>query len=206
MPIRRSDYHTKAEQGRGLQALALVGAAALLVVALAACASETPAPTPSPPPPPTARPTTTPRPLPTTAPEPTVETPYDFMSVSPLSGKPQESPEATFELYLRDSISQTERLQQKRVALRLRYEVPNVTTQDLPGLVIGVKLMEDRSTYTLPTENTAVYMGDFDVQVTFADQSTGMRYCAWTVNLERVRGTWYVINPSELPLFSVCLA
>lgn len=205
MPVRRRDHDTKARRGRGLPAGGLIVAAALLTIALSACVAATPPPTPSTQPP-TASPTDTPRLLPTDAPEPTPEPAYDFMTSSPIRGQPLDSPEATYELYLRDAIRQTEQIQQKRLTLRLRYEAPGVTTPDLGGLVVSVRLLEDRSTFTMPNDNTAIFSGDFDLLVTFADQSTAMRYCTWMVTLERTRnGTWYVINPSELPLFSVCI-
>jgi hypothetical protein len=179
---------------------------------LAACSSATPQPEPpspavdppteEPSPAPVVEPTPVPTEGPTPVPEPTVE--FSYMNISVLEGSPQDTAEGTFELYLRDAIHMTERRQQERLELRSHYEDPSILEQDFGGMVVEVNLIEDRSTVRNASETNAIVDGDFDVQVTFADDETDFRVCAWEVNLELLDGTWYVINPTELPIFSVC--
>lgn len=189
----------------GRPAARLVALAALCAL-LSACGSvafqSAPSPSPEPSEPPTEVPVE-----PTTVPATPVPTPaYDFLASSPLVGSPQDTPEGTFELYLRDAISQAVQLQHKRADIRIHYDDPEILEQDLGGLVVDVDLIEDRSTFTYATDAdiSATYEVDVDILLTYGDGSTRPSQCNWTATLEKIDETWYVINPSDLPIFVNC--
>jgi hypothetical protein len=185
---------------------------AALMLVLAACSGGTPAgetpngeggatetsagePTPV-----EAVPTVTPAPFPTPEPEPE----YDYTRVSSLTGSPQDTPEGTFELYIRDAIAQQVTLQRERIDMRVRYQEPEIVERDVGGLVVDVTLIEDRSRMSELSDTRVVFDVDMDVLVTYASGETEQGICGWPVNLEQHEGLWYVINPSELALFVNC--
>lgn len=145
-------------------------------------------------------PTVTPAPFPTPEPEPE----YDYSRVSSLIGSPQDTPEGTFELYLRDAIAQQVTLQREKIDMRVRYQDPEIVEQDMGGLVTDITLIEDRSRMTELSDTRVVFDVDMDVQVTYASGETEQGVCGWPVNLEQYEGLWYVVNPSELALFVNC--
>jgi len=148
----------------------------------------------------------TPTAEPTPIPSPTPTPVYDYLTVSSLAGAPQDTPEGTFELYLRDSIAQQAALQRQKVSMRAHYQDPEILKQDLGGLVVDIKLIEDRSKAVELSENSVLYNADIDIEVTFADQETRLQRCNFPVNLEKVGQLWYVVKPKELLVFEVCVS
>jgi hypothetical protein len=145
-------------------------------------------------------PTVTPAPFPTLEPEQE----YENSQISSLTGLPQDTPEGTFELYLRDAIAQQVTLQRERIDMRVRYQEPEILEQDMGGLVTDVVLIEDRSRMNQLTDTRVVFDVDMDILVTYASGEEEQGLCRWPVNLEEYEGLWYVVNPSELALFVNC--
>ena len=187
---------------------AWMAGAAFLVVLFSACAGEpaqtaapTEEPTATPPPTPTQTeipPTPTPVPTPTPIPTP------DYEDLSSLASFAVDSPEGTFELYLRDSIAQQISLQREKIDIRIRYQNPSTLLQDAGGLIINVELIQDRSKRTILRESSATFEVDIDIRITFANLDTNSQTCTFTVNLEKVGELWYVVSPREFPLFFSC--
>ena len=148
--------------------------------------------------------TPTNNPTPTVESTPTSEPTPDYTDLSSLESAAQDTPEGTFELYLRDAIAQQVSLQREKLDLRLRYQEPTTLVQDLGGLVLNVELIEDRSKISVLRETSATYEVDIDVRITFADLDTSTQTCMWTLNLEKAGDYWYVVNPKELLLFVNC--
>ena len=205
MPFRR---RTRNRVSLSFQTMTFILASAGLLALMTACGSlatgsdSPPEAAPAEPSDATATPA---EPAPATAtPEPTVV--FDFQASSALVGSPQDTPEGTFELYLRDAINQAVRLQHERLDIRIHYEDPEILAQDLGGLVVDVDLIEDRSVFDYATEAevSVIYEVDIDILITYGDEETNRSQCDWTANLEKIDEVWYVINPSELPLFVNC--
>jgi len=115
-----------------------------------------------------------------------------------------DSPEATWGNYVRDMIAELNQAQASKISLLERYEAPSITQQNLGGLVKEVKLVADRSEVDVKKEGVAVVAGDFDVQLTFANGDADTRTCTMTVEIDEFDGTWYVLSPQPLAVFSVC--
>ena len=140
MPFRR---RTRNRVSLSFQTMTFILASAGLLALMTACGSlatgsdSPPEAAPAEPSDATATPA---EPAPATAtPEPTVV--FDFQASSALVGSPQDTPEGTFELYLRDAINQAVRLQHERLDIRIHYEDPEILAQDLGGLVVDVDLL-----------------------------------------------------------------
>lgn len=199
--------------------LLIVCLALFLLVALAACGPTATPTTPEP----TAIPTVTPTEEPTVeaedTPDPTESDPgipedfstFDYHNLSVLESFASLTPHGTFELYLRDAISQQISLQRQKIDMRARYQQPEVMLQDLGGLIINIELVEDRSELvalrpTVDNPTSAEYNAEIDIRITYADLDTSSQTCAWVVNLQRgINGKWYIVNPRELLIFVDCV-
>lgn len=120
-------------------------------------------------------------------------------------------PEDTFTRYIRDSIAAQVALQQSKIAIRERYQNPDVTEQDLGGIVTEIAILEDRTTFTLPKQDLSNAHVEFDIRLTYADGDTETRTCRYEVNMQQGANTngasvWYVINPDAFPVFNSCSA
>lgn len=133
-----------------------------------------------------------------------------FIGTQPVS-QAASAPEATFQRYIRDSIAAQVALQQAKIAMRERYQDPNITEQDLGGIVTDISVLEDRTTFTLPREDVSNAKVDFDIRLTYADGDSETRTCLYEVHLQQAVNTqgdavWYVINPDAFPVFLSCSA
>lgn len=117
----------------------------------------------------------------------------------------EDTPEKTWENYLRDIIAEQVKDRQSKIELIQRYENPDLTTQNLGGLVQNIGLLTDRTEFSI-TGGSATARADFDVRLTFANGDSDTRTCTFNVSLEfdDEDGVWYVINPQPLAVFSQC--
>ncbi|MBN1310044.1 MAG: hypothetical protein JXB30_01405 [Anaerolineae bacterium] len=115
-----------------------------------------------------------------------------------------DTPEGTWGNYLRDMIAELNQAQASKINLLERYEAPSITEQNLGGLVREVSLVSDRSEVDVKKEGVAVVAGDFDVRLTFANGDADTRTCKLTIEIDEFDGTWYVLSPQPLAVFSVC--
>lgn len=119
----------------------------------------------------------------------------------------QDSPEATWEGYLRDMIAFQNERNDARLTLVRRYQNPEHTAQNVGGTVEEVVLIEDRSVFDKNSAGTAASsLVDFDVRVTFLDGDTQTKKCTFTVELQysEADGVWYVISPRGLDTDTLC--
>jgi len=122
-------------------------------------------------------------------------------------GAAGKTPEATWEDYLRDSISFQVARQGDKITLGERYQNPDHLAQNLGGLVRDIQLVQDRTIFSISGQGTiASATTDFDVRVTFADGDSETRTCVYNVQLEldKEDEVWYVINPAALDIFTFC--
>jgi hypothetical protein len=118
-------------------------------------------------------------------------------------------PEETFRRYIRDSIAAQVALQQAKISMRERYQDPDVTVQDLGGIVTDIAVLEDRTSFTLPRTDVSNAHAEFDIRLTYADGDSETRTCRYEVNLHQSANlegqpVWYVINPDAFPVFVSC--
>jgi len=118
----------------------------------------------------------------------------------------QDTPEGTWENYVRDIIAEQVKRQEAKVNLYERYQDPSITVQNTGGLVRDIDLVEDRTIFNIRGGTLASSNTDFDVRITFADGDTETRTCRPTVSMEfdEGAGVWYVVNPEPLAVFAVC--
>ncbi len=168
---------------------------------------------------PTPRPTERPEePEPTPRPTERPEEPEDVVNVVPtplptedvgeeaLSGA-KEDLEETWNNYVRDIIAEQVAERQQKLDLLQRYENPDITAQNLAGLVSDIDLVEDRTEFNVASgSRVATATTDFDVRLTFLNGDTDTRTCQYFVSLEQDQedGLWYVINPAPLQIFASC--
>jgi hypothetical protein len=118
----------------------------------------------------------------------------------------QDTPEGTWENYVRDIIAEQVKRQEAKVNLYERYQDPSITVQNTGGLVGDIDLVEDRTAFNISGGTLASSNTDFDVRITFANGDTDTRTCRFTVSMEfdEEAGVWYVVNPEPLAVFAVC--
>ncbi len=117
----------------------------------------------------------------------------------------KDTPQGTWEGYLRDMIAYQVNDLEARTALYQRYENPDHTAQNMGGRIKDVVLLEDRTEWTVrPT--SAYSLVDFDVRVIYLDGDTETRHCRFEVFLQKDEedGMWYVINPRGLDVQGMC--
>jgi hypothetical protein len=117
----------------------------------------------------------------------------------------KDTPEGTWESYLRDIVAEQVSQRGSLISLYERYQNPDITSQNLGGMVQDVDLVEDRTEFSM-SGNSASAWTDFDVRVAFANGDTDTRTCHFTVAMEfdEEDGVWYVVNPEPLAIFAVC--
>ncbi|HEC24162.1 MAG TPA: hypothetical protein ENI95_14720 [Chloroflexi bacterium] len=117
----------------------------------------------------------------------------------------QDTPEGTWENYLRDMIAEQVSDRQQKLRLLERYQDPDITQQNLGGLVEDIDLVEDRTEFTI-SSGTATADAEFDIRLHYANGDTDTRTCRLNVGMEfdEEDGVWYVLNPAPLQIFSVC--
>ncbi len=155
-------------------------------------------------------PTVPPTPRPSVPEEPPSELPTPLptedVGQQALSGA-KETYQETWNNYLRDMIAEQVADRQQKLALLQRYENPDITAQNLGGLMTDIDLVEDRTTFNLTNNATVASANtDFDVRVTYANGDSDTRTCRMPVALELDPddGLWYVLNPAPLQVFAVC--
>ena len=118
----------------------------------------------------------------------------------------KDTPEATWESYVRDVIAEQVKRQQARINLFERYQDPDITVQNVGGLVQDIDMVEDRTVFNITGGTLASSNVDFDVRLTFANGDTDTRTCRFNVGMEfnDEDGVWYVVNPEPLAIFVVC--
>lgn len=116
-----------------------------------------------------------------------------------------DTPEGTWESYVRDAIAEQVSAQIARINMLERYEDPAITRQNLAGTVTDIDLVEDRTEFNT-NGNTASAQAEFDVKLTFANGDSDTRTCRFAVgmNFSEEDGVWYMANPQALAVFSVC--
>ena len=198
----RRKLHTHSHLARPVRAAGgWILAMAISLLVLGACGGEVLSADASP----TAEPTATAMPSPTVVPTPTAIPTPSYGDILSMPSVAADTPEATFELYLRDAIAQQISIQREKLDMRMRYQAPPTLLQDAGGLVLDIELLENRSRRTILRERDATFEVEIDVRVTFADGDTSTQSCAWTVALEKTDAElWYVVNPRELLLFINC--
>jgi hypothetical protein len=113
----------------------------------------------------------------------------------------------TWDNYLQDAIAEQVLDRQQKIDFLQRYENPNITNQNLKGLVQDVDLVTDRTTFNLTHGDTvASAITDFDVRLTFANGDSDTRTCKQPVEIDKDpdSGKWYILNPGQLQIFAVC--
>jgi hypothetical protein len=139
-----------------------------------------------------------------------IPTPVPGEEVGPaLASQAAAAPEETFQRYIHDSIAAQVALQQAKVNMRQRYQNPDITAQDLGGIVTDISVLDDRTTFTLPQQNVSNAHAEFDIRLTFADGDSETRTCSYQVNMQQGvnsagAAVWYVINPDAFPVFNSC--
>ena len=121
-------------------------------------------------------------------------------------GEAEDTPEASWESYVSDSIAEQVLRQQAKVQFFERYQKPSITAQNLGGLVVDIDLVEDKTAFNITAGVRASANAEFDVRITFGNGDTDTRTCRVPANLEKDEesGLWYVINPEPLAVFLVC--
>lgn len=117
----------------------------------------------------------------------------------------KDTPEGTWESYVRDIIAEQVKQRESLIALRERYQNPDITSQNLAGMVQDIDLVTDRTEWNT-SGGTASANADFDVRITFTNGDTDTRTCRLTVQMEfdEEDNAWYVLNPEPLAVFAVC--
>jgi hypothetical protein len=124
-------------------------------------------------------------------------------------GGAAETYEQTWANYLRDAIAEQVRDRQQKLSLLQRYEDPDITAQNLPGLVKDINLVEggDRTTFEISNNETvASATADFDIELTYANGDEERRTCKPFVRMFKhiEDNKWYVEKPGALEVFAVC--
>lgn len=111
----------------------------------------------------------------------------------------RDTPEGTWEGYLRDMIAFRVAELHNKIRLLERYENPDHTAQNLGGLAQDITLLEDRTSWNI-RGNSASSLVEFDVRVTYANGDTDTRTCEFEVYMEynEEDGVWYVLSPRGL--------
>lgn len=175
-------YHAS-RMGRACRILTLTAAGAAIALLLAACALVTgreegnPLPTPR---------------------------PTEVVGAEQRSAA-KDTPQGTWEGYLRDMIAYQVNALEARLSLYQRYENPDHTAQNVGGRIKDVVLLEDRTEWTVRPDS-AYSLVDFDVRVTYLDGDTETRHCRFEVflQLDKDDSLWYVINPRGLDVQGMC--
>lgn len=117
----------------------------------------------------------------------------------------EDSPEATWENYLRDSIAEQINERSRLITLRERYEDPDITAQNLGGILQNIELVEDRTSWNI-SGNSASSFVEYDVRLTYANGDSETKTCRYNVGLQfnEEDGAWYVLNPGPLQVFANC--
>ena len=117
----------------------------------------------------------------------------------------EDTPEGTWENYLRDIIAEQVADRTSKIELIQRYENPDITEQNLGGLLTNIGLVEDRTEFST-SGGLATAHAEFDIRLTFGNGDTDTRTCTFNVSLEfhEEDGVWYVINPAALAVFTQC--
>ncbi len=136
-------------------------------------------------------------PLPT--PRPTIEVGSQVVSAA------KDTPEGTWDGYLRDQIAYQVAAIDARLTMLQRYENPKHTAQNTGGLFKDVSLLEDRTKWST-SGNSASSLVDYDIRVTFLDGDTETRHCKYEVQLQydETDKVWYVISPGGLDIDALC--
>ena len=132
--------------------------------------------------------------------------PAEDVGEQALSGA-KESFQETWNNYLRDIIAEQVADRQQKLNLLQRYENPDITEQNLGGLLSDIDLVEDRTAFNVINNNTiASGTTEFDVRLIFLNGDADTRTCRYFVSLELNAddGVWYVINPAPLQVFANC--
>jgi hypothetical protein len=117
----------------------------------------------------------------------------------------QDTPEATWDNYVRDIIAEQVAHQKSKLSLDERYQRPDVTEQNLGGIVTDIDLLEDRTEFDA-SDTYATVNAEFDVKLNYANGDSESRTCRFTIGMEYHADseTWYVVNPEALAVFAVC--
>lgn len=117
----------------------------------------------------------------------------------------EDTPEGTWENYVRDIIAEQVARQDSKLSLYERYQKPDITAQNLGGIVTDIDLIEDRTEFD-GSETFVSSNVDFDVRLTYANGDTDTRTCTFPLNMEYDPDTetWFVVNPDALAVFAVC--
>jgi len=119
----------------------------------------------------------------------------------------KDTPEATWNSYLPDSIAEQVKNRRQIIDLLERYENPDVTGQRLESLATNITLVEDRTAWnTNQGAGQANSFVDYDVQVTYANGDTETLTCRYNVaqEFDSEDGVWYILNPAALQVFADC--
>ncbi|MGF1505194.1 MAG: hypothetical protein GYB64_18450 [Chloroflexi bacterium] len=113
------------------------------------------------------------------------------------------SPQATWDNYLRDTIAEQNRIRDLTVGLIQRYEDPELTGQ-ANQLLLNITLGEDRS----EVNNTFVD-ADFDVRVEYLNGDTETLTCTYRKDFRLTENEdgetiYYIVNPAPLAVFALC--
>ncbi len=116
-----------------------------------------------------------------------------------------DSPEGTWENYVRDIIAEQVLRQESKLTMFERYQRPETTAQNLGGIVTDIDLVEDRTSFNT-TPSSASANAEFDIRLTFANGDTDTRTCRFPIALEydQEKEVWFVVNPDALAVFAVC--
>lgn len=126
-----------------------------------------------------------------------------------ISSQAAGTPQETYDRYIVASIAGQVNAQKDKIDMRQRYQDPEITKQDLGGLVTEISILEDRTEVDQPTDNAATAQVDMDIRVQYADGDTESRTCSYTVSMQRSTNedeedVWYVVNPDAFPVFFSC--
>jgi hypothetical protein len=117
----------------------------------------------------------------------------------------KDTPEGTWEGYLRDIVASRVAQMESRIALLERYENPDHTVQNLGGTWQNLALLEDRTEWRINGRMASSFV-DFDVRVTFANGDTDTRRCRFELFMQHDSGdgVWYVLSPRGLDAEFYC--
>ncbi len=128
------------------------------------------------------------------------------------SSQAAATPEETWSRYLADSFGALVAQQSQKLELRRRYQNPELTKEDVGGLLAEIKILEDRTTIKKVTDKStnATANVDTDVRVVWVDGDQESFTCKYAVTLQLAENedgdpVWYIINPDSFPLFVSCV-
>jgi hypothetical protein len=119
----------------------------------------------------------------------------------------KDTPEGTWDSYVQDTIAEQVANQEAKITILERYEDPDITVQNLGGLVRDIDLVEDRTEFNVgPADTVANVNAEFEIRITFTNGDTDTRTCRFPASLQfdEEDGVWYIVNPTELAVFVVC--